>query len=51
MLQVLLPAEFLERHRRIVLEFVRRGHEFGHDEWRQAIVAFDLLKNAAVLTG
>jgi hypothetical protein len=50
MFQVLLPAEFLERHQRIVLEFVRRGHEFGRDEWRQAIVAFDLLKNAAVLT-
>jgi hypothetical protein len=50
MLQVLLPAEFREQHRRIVLEFARRGHEFGRDEWRQAVVAFDLLKNAAVLT-
>jgi hypothetical protein len=50
MFQVLLPAEFLEHHRRIVLEFARRGHELGRDEWRQAIVAFDLLKNAAVLT-
>lgn len=50
MFQVLLPAEFRERHRRIVLEFARRGHEFARDEWRQAIVAFDLLKNAAVLT-
>ena len=50
MFQVLLPAEFHEQHRRIVLEFARRGHEFGRDEWRQAIVAFDLLKNAAVLT-
>jgi len=50
MLQVLLPAEFLEQHRHIVLEFARRSHEFGRDEWRQAIVAFDLLKNAAVLT-
>jgi len=50
MFQVLLPAEFHEQHRRIVLEFVRCGHEFGRDEWRQAIVAFDLLKNAAVLT-
>jgi hypothetical protein len=51
MFQVLLPAEFQERHRRIVLEFARRGHEFGRDEWRQAIVAFDLLKNAVVLRG
>ena len=50
MFQVLLPAEFREQHRRIVLEFVRRGHEFGRDEWRQAVVAFDLFKNAAVLT-
>ncbi len=36
MFQVLLPAEFREQHRRIVLEFTRRGHEFGRDEWRQA---------------
>jgi hypothetical protein len=50
MLQVLLPAEFHEQHRKIVLEYVRRGHEFGRVEWRQAIIAFDLLKNAAVLT-
>ncbi|MBC8264594.1 MAG: hypothetical protein H8E47_10780 [Anaerolineales bacterium] len=27
-----------------MLEFARRGHEFARDEWRQAIVAFDLLK-------
>ena len=50
MFQVLIPAEFHEQHRQIVLEFARRGHEFGRDKWRQAIVAFDLLKNAAVLT-
>lgn len=50
MFQVLLPAEFREEHRHIVLEFARRGHDFGREEWRQAIVAFDLLKNAAVLT-
>jgi hypothetical protein len=51
MLQILLPAEFREEQRRIVLEFARRGHEFGRVEWRKAIAAFDLLKNAAVLTG
>jgi len=50
MFQVLLPAEFREQHRHVVLEFALRGHEFGRDEWRWAIVAFDLLKNAAVLT-
>ena len=50
MLQVLLPAEFREQHRRVVLEFAWRGHEFGRNEWRQAIVAFDLLKNGAILT-
>ena len=50
MFQILLPADFRERHRHIVLEFLRRGHTFGRDEWRQVIVAFDLLKNAAVLT-
>jgi len=50
MFQILLPADFRERHRHIVFEFLRRGHEFGRDEWRQVIIAFDLLKNAAVLT-
>jgi hypothetical protein len=50
MLQVLLPAEFGPEHRRIVLSFVQRGHEFGRVEWGQAIAAFDMLKNAAVLT-
>jgi len=50
MFQVLLPAEFREQHRHIVLEYVQRGHEFGRAEWLQAIIAFDLLKNAAVLT-
>ncbi len=50
MFQVLLPAEFDQEHRRIVLDFARRGHEFGRAEWRKAIAAFDLLKNAAVLT-
>ncbi|MBN1815561.1 MAG: hypothetical protein JXA14_27255 [Anaerolineae bacterium] len=50
MFQVLLPAEFQEEHRRIALEFVLHGHEFGIVEWRKAIIAFDLLKNAAVLT-
>jgi hypothetical protein len=51
MFQVLLPAEFDQEHRRIVLDFVQRGHEFGRAEWQKAITAFDLLKNAAVLTG
>jgi hypothetical protein len=50
MLQVLLPAEFDTEHRHIVLDYVQRGHEFGRAEWRQAITAFDMLKNAAVLT-
>jgi hypothetical protein len=39
-------AEFREQHRHIVLEYMQRGHEFGRDEWRQAIIAFDLLKKA-----
>jgi hypothetical protein len=50
MFQVLLPAEFHQQHWRIVFEFLQRGHEFGRDEWQQVIVAFDLLKNAVVLT-
>ena len=50
MFQILLPAEFREQHRRVVLEFMQHGHEFGRGEWLQAIVAFDSLKNAAVLT-
>jgi hypothetical protein len=49
MFQVLLPAEFRQEHWHIVLNFARRGHEFGRAEWRAVIAAFDLLKNAAVL--
>ena len=48
-LQILLPADFREEHRRIVLAYLLRGHEFNRDEWRQAIIAFDLLKNAVVM--
>jgi hypothetical protein len=29
MLQVLLPAEFQEEHRQIVLAYLREGHAFG----------------------
>lgn len=50
MLQILLPADFLEEHRRIVLEYLHRGYEFGREEWRRAIVAFDLLKDAVVVS-
>ena len=49
MLKILLPADFLEEHRQIVLEYIRRGHEFKREDWRLAIVAFDLLKDAVVL--
>lgn len=49
MLKILLPSDFLEEHRQIVLEYIRRGHEFKREDWRLAIVAFDLLKDAAVL--
>jgi hypothetical protein len=42
MFQVLLPAEFQEEHRRIALDFVLHGHEFGVVEWRKSIIAFDL---------
>ena len=37
MFQILLPAEFREQHRRVVLEFMQHGHEFGRGEWLQAI--------------
>jgi hypothetical protein len=49
MLRILLPSDFREEHRNIVLAYLRQGHQFGRDEWRQAIVAFDLLKDAVVL--
>jgi hypothetical protein len=49
-LQILLPADFREEHRQIVLAYLLRGHEFNRNEWRRAIVAFDLLKNGVVMT-
>ncbi len=49
MSQILLPAEFLEEHRQIVLAYLRDGHKFNRQAWHQAVIAFDLLNNAAVL--
>jgi len=49
-LQVLLPAEFRDDHWRLVLAWLHRGHEFNQTSWTQALDAFDLLKNAALLT-
>lgn len=48
--RVLLPAEFQDSHRRVALDWVGRGHEFSLDEWRIAIRAFDLLREAAIVT-
>jgi hypothetical protein len=49
-LRILLPSEFRDVHRRAVLAWVRRGHEFSHKEWQVTLRAFDLLKEAAVVT-
>jgi hypothetical protein len=49
-LQVLLPSDFGEEHRYITLQYLQRGHELNRDEWRLATAAFDMLKNAVVLT-
>ena len=48
--RILLPAEFQDIHRQAALAWVRRGHEFSREEWQVAIRAFDLLKEAAVVT-
>jgi hypothetical protein len=49
-LHILLPSDFREADRQIVLAYLTRGHNFGRDEWRQAIIAFDRLKHAVVVT-
>lgn len=46
---ILLPADFRDEHRRIILTYILRGHAFSQAEWRLAIVAFDLLKDAAIV--
>ena len=48
--RILLPSEIQDVHRRAVLAWVRRGHEFSYEEWQVALRAFDLLKEAAVVT-
>jgi len=48
--RILLPAEFQDIHRQIALEWVVRGHRFNQGEWRTALRAFDLLREAAVVT-
>ena len=49
-LRVLLPSEFQDAHRRAVLAWVRRGHEFSAEEWQVVLEAFDLLREAAIVT-
>jgi hypothetical protein len=49
-LRILLPSEFQDVHRRAVLAWVRRGHAFSREEWQIAFRAFDLLREAAVVT-
>lgn len=48
--RILLPAEFQDIHRQVALAWMLRGHEFNHEEWQVVIRAFDLLKEAAVVT-
>jgi hypothetical protein len=48
--RILLPAEFQDIHRQAALEWVARGHRFSQREWRTALRAFDLLREAAVIT-
>jgi len=50
MLQVLLPAEFQETHRQIVLSYLSEGHTFSRQAWQHAVVAFDLLNNAGLFS-
>jgi hypothetical protein len=49
--QILLPADFREEQRKIVLAYLVRGHEFNRHEWRQAVIAFDLLKHSMAVVG
>jgi hypothetical protein len=48
MAQILLPAEFAEEDRQIVLAYLQEGHKFDRQAWQRAVIAFDLLKNAIV---
>lgn len=50
MVQILLPAEFQEEHRQIVLAYLNQGHTFSRQAWQRAVVAFDLLNNAALFS-
>lgn len=50
MMQILLPAEFQEEHRQIVLAYLNHGHTFNRQAWQRAVVAFDLLNNAALFS-
>ncbi len=50
MVQILLPAEFREEHRQIVLAYLNQGHTFSRQTWQQAVIAFDLLNNAGLLS-
>ena len=49
MVQIWLPHNFLQIHRQIVLDYPARGHTFNRNQWRQLIIAIDILKNAFVI--
>lgn len=48
--RILLPAEFQDIHRRTALAWVVRGHRFNQQEWQVTLRAFDLLREAAIVT-
>ena len=47
--QVWLPPNFLPKHRRITLDYLYKSHMFRGNDWREILVAIDILKKALVL--
>lgn len=50
MIDVLLPTRLNDKHRDVISTYLQRGYSLRRTEWRHVIDAFDILKNAAVLT-
>lgn len=50
-MQILLPSDLTFEHQKVVLAYLTEAHHFTPWQWRQALVAFDLLKQAVIVRG
>ena len=50
-MHILLPSELSPEYQKVALAYLTDAHRFNQLQWRQALIAFDLLKHAVIVTG